>query len=638
MFRKAELLGTVDTFMDEFFSAWIEHFKEMEYLTAGSDIQIYIQRRMVKVLREKMKEILVVDPPSESALLDEPSSITIRRASESNHINQGPQRHDPTAAYFKRGLLPRPSGSKRRRELLDAAVIRPKILPHQRTHFHIEPVLPHLTNTSMGKEKKKRRIYVHEPDTRTFVATRATQTRLQHTFIEAPDATEEVAPPPLPSTPSLEFDLGPSNEAFTGGDMGSVVDEATLPDTSGLVVKAKPKRYLNTDAPLLTWKAKYRQKYLEATLILEGRGRHNIHGCTACGDPDPCYRCLDCHGSWLYCSQCMLELHQNEPLHFIERWTDDYFEKYTLRELGLRLQLGHPRTVGCPMVKRGHVDFVVIHDNGIHLLNVDFCGCPDAIEPYEQLLEVGWWPSSPLEPQTATTFQLLRLFHNLNLQGCIPSTNFYRALEQLHNGDGLFPPPDRLQQFMLTVREWRHIRMAKRAGRGNDPTGLHNTGQGELAVPCRSCPHPGINLPEGWEQAPPDIRWLYGLLLQEDANFKQKNRLRSTDNRDPALGPGWATFVSEEPYFAHLSSYVDQEEINHCVGFAALWSANTRRSKGLRATGIGSVSCARSDMFRPNGIGDLQKGERYANMDYIFLSSVATTSLLLITITYDIAC
>ncbi|KAF9496215.1 hypothetical protein BDN71DRAFT_1505912 [Pleurotus eryngii] len=197
---------------------------------------------------------------------------------------------------------------------------------------------------------------------------------------------------------------------------------------------------------------------------------------------------------------------------------------------------------------------------------------------------------------------------------------------------------DRLQQFMLTVREWRHIWMAKRAGRGNDPGGLNTTAQGGLAIPCRSCPHPDINLPQGWENVPSNTQWLYGLLLQEDANFKQKNRLRSTDGRDPALGPGWATFVAEEPYFTHLSNYVDQEEINHCVGFAALWSANTRRSKGLCVTGVGSVSCAQSDMFRSNGLGDLQKGERYANMDYIFLSSIAASSLLLITITYDIAC
>ncbi|KAJ8690141.1 hypothetical protein PTI98_011599 [Pleurotus ostreatus] len=259
------------------------------------------------------------------------------------------------------------------------------------------------------------------------------------------------------------------------------------------------------------------------------------------------------------------------------------------------------------------------------------------------LLEVGWWPSSPLEPQTATTFPLLRLFHNLNLQGCLPATDFYRSLEQLHNGGGLDDPPgigrkDRLQQFMLTVREWRHIRMAKRAGRGQDPSGLDATAQGALSIPCRSCPHPGINLPQGWESASPGRRWLYGLILQEDANFKQKSWLRSADNRDPALGPGWATFVAGDTYFDHLSKYVDPEEINHCVGFAALWSANTRRSKGLRATGIGSVSCARSDMFRANGIGDLQKGERYANMDYIFLSSIMATSLFLVTITYDIAC
>ncbi|KAF4580678.1 hypothetical protein EYR40_007289 [Pleurotus pulmonarius] len=61
--------------------------------------------------------------------------------------------------------------------------------------------------------------------------------------------------------------------------------------------------------------------------------------------------------------------------------------------------------------------------------------------------------------------------------------------------------------------------------------------------------------------SPPDTRWLYGLLLQEDANFKQKSRLRSTDGRDPALGPGWAIFVGGDAYFAHLSNYVDQEEV-----------------------------------------------------------------------------
>jgi hypothetical protein len=36
----------------------------------------------------------------------------------------------------------------------------------------------------------------------------------------------------------------------------------------------------------------------------------------------------------------------------------------------------------------------------------------------------------------------------------------------------------------------------------------------------------------------------------------------------------------------------------------------TKKSKGLRATGLGAVSCARHQLFRPLGMGDLQKGER----------------------------
>ena len=54
---------------------------------------------------------------------------------------------------------------------------------------------------------------------------------------------------------------------------------------------------------------------------------------------------------------------------------------------------------------------------------------------------------------------------------------------------------------MLMVREWRHIKMAKRAGRGHDETGISGTAQGELAIPCRACPRLGVNLPTGWETA-----------------------------------------------------------------------------------------------------------------------------------------
>lgn len=65
---------------------------------------------------------------------------------------------------------------------------------------------------------------------------------------------------------------------------------------------------------------------------------------------------------------------------------------------------------------------------------------------------------------------------------------------------------DRLAQFMLMVQEWRHIKLAKRAGRGHAVGGILGTGQGELCIPCHACPQPGVNLPPNWQASPDDAQ------------------------------------------------------------------------------------------------------------------------------------
>jgi hypothetical protein len=118
-------------------------------------------------------------------------------------------------------------------------------------------------------------------------------------------------------------------------------------------------------------------------------------------------------------------------------WNGSYFQIVSLRALGLRYQLGHGVCELCPFPQPGHKDFVVVAENGIHEIALDFCGCPTGQERFVQILESGWWPSTPKDPQSAFTNSCLRTFHILNLQGRLPPTDYYRGLEQMSNGNGM---------------------------------------------------------------------------------------------------------------------------------------------------------------------------------------------------------
>ncbi|KAJ7180060.1 hypothetical protein C8R43DRAFT_871124 [Mycena crocata] len=402
---------------------------------------------------------------------------------------------------------------------------------------------------------------------------------------------------------------------------------------------------------------KERNNFQDAFLRREGRGPWWSKGCMG----DGClalradYRCEDCFGGRLLCKICVVNRHRDEPLHIIQQWKDGYFQPCPLTDVdpGLRFQIGHRPGEDCDF-RDGPNKFVVLDNNAIHEVAVDFCGCVGAASPNDQLLNIGWFPATVKNPETCATLSVLRRFHTLNLQGRVPAYDFYNALEVLSDRAGMRRVPNRREQFTLMAREYRHLQMCKRAGRGHDgngverekgdaPTetvyGIDATAPGGLAIPCRACPIPGVNLPPGWENAPIDKAWLYQLLLSEDANFKMKGRATSTRAKDPTLGPGYAYMVAHDKYLKHLVKYIEEgDEISHCVAFAALWRANNKRAKGLRASGIGSVSCSRHEVFRPNGMGDLQKGERYCNMDYLFFSSLIGMTLLSIIASYDIAC
>lgn len=55
--------------------------------------------------------------------------------------------------------------------------------------------------------------------------------------------------------------------------------------------------------------------------------------------------------------------------------------------------------------------------------------------------------------------------------------------------------------------------------------------------------------------------WLYMLTVAMDANFRLKNRLRSTTNKELTLGMGWSYFVDNSPYSDFIKNYIDEDEV-----------------------------------------------------------------------------
>ncbi|KAJ7159910.1 hypothetical protein C8R43DRAFT_1086852 [Mycena crocata] len=218
--------------------------------------------------------------------------------------------------------------------------------------------------------------------------------------------------------------------------------------------------------------------------------------------------------------------------------------------------------------------------------------------------------------------------------------DYYAALEKLTDNTGVKLPPW-YWAFMRMCREYRHLLMLMRAGRGHDPEGAEATKPGELAVICPVCPHPGMNIPDDWMNASPENQYvsLHFFFLAMDACFRLKCRLVSSELKDPPLGSSWAYLLESRLYRRFLLGKTTETEMSTCSGLAQLDHANTKFSQGYSSTGVGMGVCARHEFVQPNGVGDLQKGEHYINMDYIFTSILGHKDpRLLKIIPYDIVC
>ncbi|KAJ7646891.1 hypothetical protein FB45DRAFT_1019176 [Roridomyces roridus] len=471
--------------------------------------------------------------------------------------------------------------------------------------------------------------------------------------VKASTSTPTLLPDLPPSSPSAPH-AGPSHFWPEGNPLGDDegvpvydgLEEARDPEAHGPIHK-EGRALRGSDDPLGMWVRKKKpQLYLDQLVLLEGRGDYyEYNECIHCGVADPRYRCTECFTDDLYCKQCIVETHQNVPLHKVEMWNGDgFFEQTTLKVLGVRIQLGHGlRSKGrrgicinpAPAVDD---DFVVIGQNGIHEVGLDFCNCETA-QPHDiQLLRARWYPATGKSPRTAITFGALRFYHLLALEAYCSGAEFYNCLARLTDNSGTKPVRDRYDEFLRMARQWRHMQMLKRGGRGHAGSGVDGTKPGELALLCPACPQPEKNLPSDYKNAPSHKRFLYALFLALDANFRMRRKKVSSEEKDPSLGDGWSFFGAIAPYYKYLAdNWSQKQERSTCVAHDAVDKPD-RESRGTASSGIATVDCARHNMKRPNAVGDLQLGERYINMDYIFFMGLAGSEVAELYVSYDIAC
>lgn len=113
-----------------------------------------------------------------------------------------------------------------------------------------------------------------------------------------------------------------------------------------------------------------------------------------------------------------------------QEWNGAFFQKTTLKALGLRVQLGHVDLL-CPLPKPAPASFTILDTNGLHTVDVNFCHCDRVISKRQQLLRSGWWPATVHHPQTCVTERCLEQFLAITLTGKLSAYDYYKSLEHL---------------------------------------------------------------------------------------------------------------------------------------------------------------------------------------------------------------
>jgi hypothetical protein len=160
------------------------------------------------------------------------------------------------------------------------------------------------------------------------------------------------------------------------------------------------------------------------------------------------YRCRTCFSSKWYCRDCIVSTHHDNPLHRIEKWSDEEMmcTSVSLEQIGLVVKFNNLDGTDC-LCSGSHENtrmLEVIHVDGIHKIRYLLCHCnshqkvPQSASP-EQLLTNRLYPATNVHPRRAFSFDLLTEYDILNLYGFINIKQYLDAKVFLTPNDLTIP-------------------------------------------------------------------------------------------------------------------------------------------------------------------------------------------------------
>ncbi|KAL0945536.1 hypothetical protein HGRIS_001015 [Hohenbuehelia grisea] len=405
-------------------------------------------------------------------------------------------------------------------------------------------------------------------------------------------------------------------------------------------MKKSRKKQTNTTSARLREFLPFHDSTLEELIRLDGAG--DFLGkmvCSTCTE-EGSTRCLTCFMAAPQCGGCLVAAHRNTPLHRVERWTGLYYEKTTLKALGLRIQLGHYGSP-CPEPLAGPPNFVVFDVDMAHPVAIDYCDCdshPQNFTPKRvQLLRARWFPATYERPQTVFTFACLEFFHELSLQSKTTLYDYYHTLLRRTDNVKLYkqivlslPGVSPSLPYLATPHN------AQARGIGHNPQGAAATSKARLPLSALLAPPCGAICQAIGRTHP--SRHVGSMLYFSPLTQISNSSRRLAESKMSSSAPDGRT--SSLRNLTRSTLRTTSASLRSILAEAIMMQSgvNTRNTPGFNVSGTVLVICARHAFVRKNGAGDLQKGERYCNVDYVVLSTLIGVHALLLVLSYDIAC